>query len=347
LNVALQAVNAYRTFTDKDASTADKAAAGVGLAGAAGAASLAATGGSTILGSSTLAQAVPGLNVLAGLYTGYKTAEMQADAPSGGKRNNQSAMGGAAAGASIGSVAGPYGAAIGAAVGAAAGFLGSYFGSSKGERQMIRDGGRKYLQQTGIISQDYKGTLADGSTFDFGKDGKGLRALDYKNPLDGKAAALGDMIAAGEGFQGKARESMAHLYAAAMTSNAKDDGALLSNFNHFARQRNFNTPALLNEWKKQLDEKKITQEQYDAFSNTANTYLGPGTPTAPQGARAQPLAPGTTPDQAAAAVSGNPPPALPARSTTSSPGISKTGQRINYDAQRMGTAVAARLNARR
>lgn len=257
---------------------------GGGLTSLTGAGNLAQAAGVETVAGQQLSSIIPGLNIATGLYGGYETASMVGNAPAGGKRNVQSTLGGAGAGASAGAgigtlVGGPggtlVGAGIGAVVGGLAGFLDSAFGSSKGDRQMIRDQGREFLQKNGILDADWKGTLADGSSFDFGKDGKGFGKLDYDDPSVGKAIALANALAAGEGYSGTARESMAALYANAALSNAnKDQNTILANMRHFAQQRGFSTDLVLGEYKRQLDAGQMTQDEYNVFANDLTQFSG-------------------------------------------------------------------------
>ena len=277
LNVALQAYNTYKTMRDPNATTTDKVMSGVGLAGAAGSASLATTGATTILGSSTLASAVPFLNAAAGLYQGYKVAEYQSDAPSGGRRNSNSAMGGAAAGASVGTAIFPgIGTAVGAAVGAIAGLAGSYFGSSKGGGQMVRDGYRKFAKQNGLIDENYQGDLADGSKYDFGKDGSTIRYGDVAK-MDGadETFSMTDAMLAGMGFQGKNREAMNLMFSKAAMSNAKGDkNKITENLKHFAKKNGVTGDSIQESLDKQYEEGDITENEYKVWSSKAKDVFG-------------------------------------------------------------------------
>jgi len=252
----------------------------------------------TAVGSETAASALPVAGAVAGGYGLYKNAGYVGSAPAGGKRNSISTAQGAAAGAGIGASVGSVvpvvgtavGALVGGLVGGAYGFGMSYFGSSKDKYQQIRDKGREFLVQNGVLTPDYKGTLADGSQFDFGKDGKGLEKLDFDKPLTGKAAAYGNVIAAGEGFFGRPREAMSMLYANGGLSNAgEDNNKLKANFQHFAQQRGYTLEALQAEFQKQLDDKAITQHEYDVYLNDAKELLGS---SAAQPARSQTRSPG-------------------------------------------------------
>lgn len=81
---------------------------------------------------------------------------------------------GAYTGATVGSYVPVVGTVIGAAVGALAGVAISMTGTKKDSGQIIRDGWRKGLKESGIVEVQngaYNVTLADGSKYDIGKDG--------------------------------------------------------------------------------------------------------------------------------------------------------------------------------
>jgi hypothetical protein len=246
---------------------------GAGLNAAGGTANI----GAAIYGSGSSAASAAGyINPALGAYQGYKTAQMIGDAPSGGKRNTQGAIGGAASGAAIGSVGGPIGTGIGAVVGGTLGFLGSYFGSSKDKYQMMRDKAREIWQKNGILDKDYKGTLADGSTFDFGKDGKKAGKLNTTDPNWGKIAALANVVAAGEGVSGKAGEAIATLYTNAALSNAGGSyEKALANIRHFSNQRQQSPDQIKQTIQSLYDNKKITEDQYKTWTNDVTKIYAP------------------------------------------------------------------------
>lgn len=291
----LQSYVAYKTLNDPNASTADKTAA-VGGATAAGATLYATTGGA---GSATASSVGSILGPIVGVYQGYKTAEYVADAPAGSKRNQMTTAGGAASGAAIGSYFGPWGTVIGGVVGAAAGLTLSLTGSSKDQYQMIRDKGREYLIEKGIIGQDYQGTLADGTKFDFGKDGKGLKKLDYDDPLTSEIISYADSIAAGEGFNGRSKDAMVELYTNAALSNANGNIDIAkANIRHFMQQRQFTPEAVEKELDRQEKAGLISSEERQIWADKVRASVGGVTPS--------PMAP------PAAAPPGTQPPAAPA-----------------------------------
>jgi len=319
---ALQLYNAYNMYKDGNN-------AGAGIMGAAGAANVASAAGAN-LGS----YAVPGLNAVAGLYGGYQTAKYLSDAPNGGRRASTGAMGGAAAGAGVGGAIGSVipgagtaiGAGVGAIVGGLAGAVGGWTGSSKDKYQMIRDSARKGWKEAGIIDENYQGTLADGSKFDFGKDGKGQVEIDYADPVTGRAIGLGNVLAAGEGSYGRATDGLSKLYTGAMISNAGGNYEVAKqNALHLARQRGMNLGNLTDQYQTMLDAGQINQGQFDAYLNGARELFA-GQPEAniPPGVSGGQQVKGAAP-QGQSTVEN--PPQLQ-RSSTLSPGIGKDGKRL-------------------
>jgi hypothetical protein len=363
-----QLYSAYKSYQKGDYTGATiTGAAGAGnLALASGAASQSGTLGSTV---------IPGLNIVAGAYTGYQTAEAMSDMAAGSQRTTTGVAGGAASGAAIGAGVGVYffgvgavpGAIVGAIVGGLAGLAGDKFGSSKGKAQFMRDNIRRVLQDNKILDENYQGTLADGSKYDFGVDGSKLKwkeldkiAADNKPAWDA-ATPLGDALAAGYGFVGQKAADINGMYLRAAVSNANNDPETArANMRHFARQQGFTYEMI----KAKLDEAKadgrIDEAQYNYYLGGAQQLVPPGSqppasapakpgvpqPGVPQAAAPQantPQAGGVTAPPAPTAPKVGPP--LPPRSRTSSPGIDKQGRRISYNVQ-MGRDLADRFNKR-
>jgi len=274
-----QAYNAYKS--------GDKV--GAGLAGATGAANVAGAAGAN-LGSNI----VPGLNIATGAYTGYKTGEALADMAAGSQRDIAGATGGLAAGASMGAGIGTFlggpviGTAIGAAVGAAAGYAGSKFGSSKNKAQMQRDAIRGVLQKGGILDENFQGTLADGSKYDFGKDGSTLKwsnidKIAGAQPTAWNAAVpAADALAASYGFVGQKASDLAAWYAKGAVSNAENNGNIaLQNMQHFAKQQGITFDAVKSKLDSALQDKRITQDKYNYYLNGAQQLVGSAGATTP------------------------------------------------------------------
>lgn len=265
----LQLYNAYQSYKQ-----GDKLGAGIG--GIAGAANVGAA-----LNSESAGAIVPYANPVLGAYTAYKTAEMVGNSPAGGQRNSNAAIGGAAAGAAIGSAIPVVGTLAGGAIGALAGLGLSYFGSSKDKYQMIRDQGRKYLQEHGVLDADYMGTQADGTKTDFGKDGKGQIKLDYEDPVTGRVIGLGNVISAGEGNFGRSSDAMSMLYTGKALENAGGDyEKARQNMLHYAQVRGFTPENIREQLTKMKEAGQISEGQYSAYDNGVTELFGPGQATA-------------------------------------------------------------------
>ncbi len=287
-----QMYGAYQSYKSGDE-------AGAAISGLAGAGNLAASTGAVATGAAagtTGAYVIPGLNIVAGAYQGYKTAEALGDMASGAKRTRTGVLGGTTAGAGlgagIGTLFGPggtlIGAGIGAAVGAVAGAVGSLTGSSKGKGQMQRDAVRGVLQKQGILDENFQGTLADGSKTDFGQDGskintKFMNKLASENPTAfNQTQELGDALTAGYGFVGDKARSLGRLYVKGALSNAKDDpNTALANMQHFAKQQGITYDLIKTKLDEALQDNRINQGEYGRLMGSAQTLTGGGAPAAP------------------------------------------------------------------
>jgi hypothetical protein len=283
---ALQIYGAYKAYKSGD----KPGAALVGATGAVntygGAAQLAAGQGATYAGAETLSQVLPGLNIAAGAYGGYKTAQMIGDTAAGAGRTKNAALGGAISGASLGAGIGSFvpvvgtaiGAGIGAAVGGLAGAVGSWTGSGKGQAQVQRDQVRSVMKDAGILDDKYLGTLADGSKFDFGVDGKPLSWKEFdkrieETPSYNDTVALTGAMVTGMGLSGRSGSDINLLFSRAAQSNAGDDyGIAKNNVLHFANQLGITSDVIKASTQKLFDENNISQSQYDTFMSLANQF---------------------------------------------------------------------------
>jgi len=260
---------------------------GAAIYGASGAAQLAASGA---LGASAQTQLaslapdylIPGLGGAAAAYGAYKTAEMTGNMGAGARRDNMAGIGGASAGLSagmaIGGALGPIGMVAGALIGYAAS---KYFGSKKTTEQMLRDGVRKSLRKAGVLDDKFQGTLADGSGYDFGKDGSTLKWKELDkvvaaNPNSwGQALEMSQALAVSYGLTGKKNGNVGVMYAKAAVSNAGDDPEkAAANMRHFAGQQGFTMDAFKQQLDKAKEESQLSQFQYDSYMNGAIKLLG-------------------------------------------------------------------------
>jgi hypothetical protein len=274
-----QMYGAYKAYKSGDK-------AGAGISGAAAAGNLAVATGAT-----SGAYVVPGLNILAGGYQGYQTAEALGDMAAGAKRTRTGVIGGAtsgaATGAGIGAFLGPKGAAIGAGIGAlvggTAGGIGAVTGSSKKKPQMTRDAIRKVLTQNNILDEKAQGSLADGTLYDFGKDGshmkwKNIDKVAEANPNAwSPAVGLTDALATAYGYVGQKASDISAWYAKAAVSNANDNPEVAkANARHFAKQQGITFEGVKQKLDSALKDNRVSQGQYDYYlSNARDLTAGP------------------------------------------------------------------------
>jgi hypothetical protein len=270
--------------------------AGAGIAGAAAAGNLAASGA---LGASTAGAAssaaggylIPGLNLVAGAYGGYQTAQAMGDMAAGQQRTQTGIVGGATSGAAVGGAIGSLvpglgtaiGAGIGALVGATAGGIGAVTGSSKKKPQMTRDAIRKVLTQNNILDEKAQGSLADGTLYDFGKDGshmkwKNIDKVAEANPNAwSPAVGLTDALATAYGYVGQKASDISAWYAKAAVSNANDNPEVAkANARHFAKQQGITFEGVKQKLDSALKDNRVSQGQYDYYlSNARDLTAGP------------------------------------------------------------------------
>lgn len=298
---AAQLYGAYQAYKGGDKT-------GAALSGATGAGNIALATGAASATGTLGASVIPGLNVATGLYGGYKTAQLTGDMAAGSQRDRMAAIGGLGAGAGVGlglAGLGAFGAggmmtlaALGpvgwiAGGGLAVAYLGSkLFGSKKGKDQMTRDSVRKHLNKAGILDGQSQGTLADGSFFDFGKDGKSLKKLAgakfeelaAANPNSwGQTVSLANTLTAGQGFSGRSLSAVASMFARAAISNAGDDPMKAAdNIRHFATQQGMTAESITAQLDKGLADNNFSQGQYDIYANNIKSIFGaPGASGAP------------------------------------------------------------------
>lgn len=238
-------------------------------------------------GSGLAQKYVPYANIAMGAYGLGKMALESGDYSKSqkGQTAAQGAMSGAQLGAGIGSfipgVGTAVGAGIGAALGGAYGFLSGFTGSGKGLRQKVRDKWREAMLENnvGFFDENYKGTLPDGTEFDWGKDkftfGKKEGDIDLENPVVGKAAAYGNVMAALQGaVDRKPREAIATQFLAAGTTNAKDDAEKMrGNFKHFFSKLGMDVNSAQQQLKTMFEEGQLSENEYQVFSNDLTEML--------------------------------------------------------------------------
>lgn len=251
--------------------------------------SAAASGaGSATAGSSAASIAGSAAAYLAAAYGIYNIG--QGIANSGDLKTSDTARStatgavqGAGVGASLGSVIPGAGTAVGAGVGAAIGgtigLISGVTASGKGEYQRIRDQYRKSVAGNAnipLFGEDFKGQLADGTEFDFGKDGSTL-SLDFKNEQVKRGAQLGDILASAQGATGKARVALATLFAGAASSNAKTNEDVDKNMQFFAKKLGIDRGVAQAQLNKLKIDDKLSDAQYTYYSSIVkDSPLDPG-----------------------------------------------------------------------
>lgn len=297
---AAQLYQAYNSFKNKEyaGGAIQATSGGLSLASSGALGAAAQTGAAEALGG----YAIPGAQIAAGGYGAYQTAKMTGAMAAGKKRDigagvsgglaglslgaGAAALGSLAAGASAGVAAGAAAGSVlpvvGTIIGAAAGYFASrYAGSKKDKGQMTRDAIRKALKDRGIVDEKFQGTLADGSTTDFGQDGsklntKAMNKLQADNPnAFGQAQDLGDVLAASYGFVGDKARSLARIYVKGALSNAKDDPSVaVANMQHFAKQQEITFDLVKGNLDEALSQNRIDQNEYNRLIGGAQQLMG-------------------------------------------------------------------------
>jgi len=142
---------------------------------------------------------------------------------------------GAATGAYVGSFFGPPGTLIGGAIGGVVGAISSFFKKSgKSKEQKARDKVRDAFQNLGLLDSDHNVTLANGTTYNIGKDGKhkytnldgtqrGAFEIDPSNPMSGQVIGwVNPIVEQLVGGDEKLKVAFVGYFTNAALSNAKN-----------------------------------------------------------------------------------------------------------------------------
>lgn len=126
--------------------------------------------------------------------------------------------------------------------------IGERMKTGKSEAQQIRDDYRGFLKAEGVADDNYNVTLADGSTFDIGKDGKAKLTnadgktnrryyeIDWDNPLSKKAVEMIDPKVRENFKDAPQAEQLTAMLVNAATSNAKTPEEVQANINAMMKQ---------------------------------------------------------------------------------------------------------------
>lgn len=207
----------------------------------------------------------------------------------------QGATSGAAVGAAIGTMVCPgAGTAIGAAIGMVVGGCIGAIRAGKHKDQMVRDQVRDVLVQNNVLDSNYGLTLADGSTYDMGRDGGkksdlgGFRPyeVNFKNPLADYAVSwvnpLVDLMFPGNQ---KIKIDFSGYFANAALSNAKDLDGVRANIAAFMQRMGINDQQLAQAIIQRAQAGQIPGDVAQAFLNGINERLNASFQPAPQAAQ--------------------------------------------------------------
>jgi hypothetical protein len=235
--------------------------------------------------------------------------------------------------------------------------FGTLLGSHKDDDQLYRDRVRKNLKDSGAIDKDYKINFSDGSSFDIGKDGgyrndKGMRQfeLDHEHPslsYQGNTIAnlslLGDIMTGGKD---KLRDDYTGYLTNAALQNTSNEAQAMGHVRELYGKQGVDQTSALAAVDELLKAGRIDPQRADVYrAGVSRVFGGAPQPQATNGRAPAPIAPGNQGGVigAASGMPGNIDPGftkpigklptvfktqVPPRSSTSSPGIGKDGQRL-------------------
>lgn len=162
------------------------------------------------------------------------------------------------------------------------------WGSTKSDEQLYRDRVRHQWKKHGLVDENYQMKLADGSTFDIGKDGgatltnldgstRRYKDIDWNNPLAAESVAdvnpLGYVLTSGIGKDRTSSEIVGYL-TNAVTANAKDRAQVDANISSLYRNAGFkNRQEVYASLDGLVEAGKINKEAADAYKQSVNKYL--------------------------------------------------------------------------
>lgn len=267
------------------AQTAGTVARAAGAAASAGTSSTvagtaSATSATTATTASALGTAASGVSIAGGVIGAINIAMNW-----GKSTPAQGAASGTAVGAAIGTAICPgAGTAIGAAIGM---FVGGCLGaihSGKHKDQIVRDRVRSVLVENNVLDSNYRLALADGSTYNMGRDGGkkadlgGLRPyeVNVNNPLATYAVSwvnpLVDLMFPGNQ---KIKTDFAGYFANAALSNATDLDGVRANVAAFMQRMGLNDQQLAQAIIQRAQAGQIPSDVAQAYLNGINERLNP------------------------------------------------------------------------
>lgn len=262
------------------------ASVGAASSAASGTAAAASTGAATTA-TSLAGTAASGMTVVGGVIGAINIAMNW-----GKSTPAQGATSGAAVGAAIGTAIFPGpGTAIGAAVGLLVGGCIGAIRAGKHKDQLVRDRVRDVLVQNQVLDSHYGLPLADGSTYNMGRDGGkksdlgGLRPFEvnFNNPLATYAVSwvnpLVDMMFPGNE---KIKLHFSGYFANAALSNATDLNGVRANVAAFMQRMGINDDQLAQAIIQRAQAGQIPTDVAQAFLNGINERLDPNFQLPPQ-----------------------------------------------------------------
>jgi hypothetical protein len=246
-----------------------------------GTAAAASTGAATTAAATSwLGTAASGMSVVGGIIGAMNIAMNW-----GKSTPAQGAASGTAVGAAIGTAIFPGpGTAIGAAVGLVVGGCLGAIRAGKHKDQIVRDRVRDVLVQNNVLDSNYGLTLADGSTYNMGRDGGkksdlgGFRPyeVNFNNPLADYAVSwvnpLVDLMFPGNQ---KIKIDFSGYFANAALSNAKDLDGVRANIAAFMQRMGINDEQLAQAIIQRAQAGQIPGDVAQAFLNGINERLNP------------------------------------------------------------------------
>jgi len=241
--------------------------------------------------ASSFGQTIPGAGPIGAVYGAYQLGKLALDDDITKAQTGRAAASGAASGAAIGTAVLPgIGTAIGALIGGTIGAIKGLSGSGKGQMQKIRDKWRDAMIENDVGLFDpktYKGTLPDGTVFDWGKDRFGFGTNEKEgdinlkeNPVHVQAVNYGNLMTTLMGMgESKANESIAAQYVLASladnegsTANATDQ-QVKDRFRYFMDKNEFSLADAQQQIGLMLQQGKIDQEYHDIQQNNLRMLM--------------------------------------------------------------------------
>ena len=240
--------------------------------------------------ASSFGLGLPGAKALGAAYGAYQLGKLALNDDITKAETGSAAAQGASAGAAIGSVIPGIGTAIGSLIGGTIGAIKGLSGSGKGQMQKIRDKWRDAMIENDVGLFDpktYKGTLPDGTVFDWGKDRFGFGTNEKEgdinlkeNPVHVQAVNYGNLMTTLMGMgESKANESIAAQYVLASladnegsTANATDQ-QVKDRFRYFMDKNEFSLADAQQQIGLMLQQGKIDQEYHDIQQNNLRMLM--------------------------------------------------------------------------